>query len=343
MNKSIKTVMVVCLSNGHIGEPYIAHELKLGIERLESMGLKVKFSANALKGKQYIKDHPEKRAEDLLEAFKDPEVDMILCAIGGDDTYLLLPYLFDNHELADVLNEKIFLGFSDTTWNHFMLHKLGFNTYYGQSFLADICEISPDILPYTKKAFIDLITNGQVNKITPSDVWYDSREDFSVEAMGSVLGSHKNEGFELLQGPEVFEGKILGGCIDSIYDMFDNTRYSDTVDMAKKYQLFPNDWKDKILLLESSEEKMSVEKYKEALNFLKQEGVFNQINGILIGKPADEHLYNEYKQALIEVIDNKDLPILYNINIGHATPRCIIPFGVDCVVDAKNQIITFKN
>ena len=48
---------------------------------------------------EYIKDHPERRAEDLLATFRDPEIDLILCAIGGDDTYRLLPYLFDGGAL----------------------------------------------------------------------------------------------------------------------------------------------------------------------------------------------------------------------------------------------------
>ena len=45
-----------------------------------------------------------------------------LCAIGGDDTYRLLPYLFDNNELKEAVDVagkgKLFLGFSDTTMNH---------------------------------------------------------------------------------------------------------------------------------------------------------------------------------------------------------------------------------
>lgn len=56
---------------------------------------------------------------------------MILCAIGGDDTYRLLPYLFEHNELANVVSDKIFLDFSDTTINHFMLHKAGLKTFYG--------------------------------------------------------------------------------------------------------------------------------------------------------------------------------------------------------------------
>ena len=67
---------------------------------------------------------------------------------------------------------------------------------------------------------------------------------------------HANQGFKLLQGSGVFQGKILGGCIDSLYDIFDTTRHSDSVELCRKYDLFPNleDWKGKILLLESSEE-----------------------------------------------------------------------------------------
>lgn len=102
---------------------------------------------NARKGIDYIKEHPEKRAEDLLQAFRDPEIDMILCAIGGYDTFRLLPHLFEQSELQNAITQKVFLGFSDTTINHFMLHKLGLRTFYGQSFLADICEIVPGKIP----------------------------------------------------------------------------------------------------------------------------------------------------------------------------------------------------
>ena len=42
-----------------------------------------------------------------------------------------------------------------------------------------------------------------------------------------------------------------------------------------------------------------------------------------------------------EVNGPNELPLVFNINVGHAMPRCIIPFGVDAVVDAENQIIRF--
>lgn len=269
---------------------------------------------------------------------------MILCALGGDDTYRLLPYLFDNNELKNVVKKKVFLGFSDTTMNHLMLHKAGLNTFYGQAFLPDVCELQEDMLPYTKSYFKELIENGTIAKIKPSDVWYDSREDFSPDAIGTKMPSHKNNGFELLQGKDIFEGEILGGCIDTIFDIFNGERYADSPEICARYSIFPDleDWRGKILLLETSEEKAPPEKYRRMLEALKQYGIFDVISGVLVGKPADETYFEEYKDVLIKVINDSSLPVVANLNIGHATPRCIIPFGVAAKVNVADQVITFK-
>ena len=339
----IKTVEIVSLSSGIIGEPFAAHELRIGEERLKSMGLQVKYSKNALKGIGYLNDHPEARAADLLEAYADPDVDMILCAIGGDDTYRLLPYLFENDELKKAVNDKVFLGFSDTTINHLMLHKLGIKTFYGQSFLSDVCELDSEMLPYTRKYFEELILTGKIKEIRPSDVWYEERTAFDETQIGQPRVKHGNTGFELIQGPAVFEGKILGGCIDSMLDMFNSERYEDMPALCEKYHIFPDadDWKGRILLLESSEENTSPIKYRQALEYLKERGVFQMISGVLVGKPMDDTYAEEYKDQLISVIDDPSLPVLCNVNIGHATPRCIIPFGVNALVDADKQVIQF--
>ena len=341
----IKTVAIVSLSSGIIGESFVQHEVELGVKRLEAMGLNIRFMPHARHGLAYVKDHPEDRAADLLAAFRDPEIDMIFCAIGGDDTYRLLPFLFDRDELRQAVSRKVFLGFSDTTINHFMLHKVGLNTFYGQSFLSDVCELGPDMLPYTQKYFQELIQTGMIQKITPSDTWYEERVSFGPDQIGVPRKAHPDRGFELLQGSPVFSGSILGGCIDSMFDFFDGGRYADMPVLCQKYRLFPSveDWEGKILLLESCEEKMSPAKYQKALVYLKKTGVFGAVSGVLVGKPMDEAYDREYRQALTEVIDNPRLPIVCNINIGHAAPRCIIPFGVPAQVDAEKQQILFMN
>ena len=339
----IKNVGIVSLSSGIIGESFVRFEVDIGLQRLKDYGLNVTFMPNALMGLEYIKAHPEKRAEDLLEAFRNPEIDMILCAIGGDDTYRMLPYLFDHNELEKAVTDKVFLGFSDTTINHLMLHKVGLRSFYGQAFLPDLCELSPEMHPYTRKYFEELISTGEIREITPSSVWYEQRKSFSPDQVGKSLTVHSDHGFELLQGPPVFYGKILGGCIDSLYDCFNGDRYADMPVLCKKYHLFPiaEEWRERILLLETSEEKMTPEKYRQALVYLKEAGVFDAVSGVLVGKPMDETYAEEYKRLLTEVIDRTELPVVFNLNIGHAIPRCIIPFGIEAVVDAEKQTIRF--
>lgn len=340
----IKNIAIVSLSAGTIGEDFVEHEVEIGKKRLKDLGLNVIFMPNALKGIEYLKNHPENRATDLLQAFRDPDIDMILCAIGGDDTYRLLPYLFEHEELASAISKKVFLGFSDTTINHLMLNKVGLNTFYGQSFLADICELEKEMLPYTKKYFEEVIQSGKIKEIKPSEVWYEGRKNFGIDQIGKPLKSHSNLGFELLQGSSVFSGEILGGCIDSLYDIFNGDRYADMPVLCSKYALFPKkeEWEGRILLLESSEEKMPPEKYRKALTVLKDTGIFDVVSGILVGKPIDEAYAEEYREILVDVIENPNLPLVFNINVGHAQPRCIIPFGVKATVDVEHQVIRFE-
>lgn len=340
----VKKIGIVSLSSGILGEDFVTHEVKIGIERLKKYGIEVEFLPNSKKGIEFIKNNPEERAKDLIKAFKDDSIDMILCAIGGDDTYRLLPYLFENNELKKAVKQKIFLGFSDTTIDHLMLNKVGIKTFYGQAFLSDVCELSNEMLPYSKHFFEELINNGRIKEIYPSDVWYNEREDFSEKSIGISMEEHQNKGFELLRGNAKFEGQILGGCLETIFDIFDNSRYEDTVYLCQKYNLFPslNEWENKILLLETSEERPKPELFRKMILKLQEYGIFDVISGLIIGKPQNEEYYNEYKQIILDEIRNKNLSIVYNINIGHSTPRCIIPFGVNAKVDIERQIIEFK-
>ena len=57
--------------------------------------------------------------------------------------------------LAHLVGRKAFPflvpGFAD---------KVGLNTFYGQSFLADVCELGPEMLPYSRKYFEELISRS---------------------------------------------------------------------------------------------------------------------------------------------------------------------------------------
>ena len=74
----VKNVAIVSLSSGIIGEEFVQFEVEIGLRRLREYGLNVKIMPHARMGLQYVYEHPEKPAEELQSAFRDPEIDMIL-------------------------------------------------------------------------------------------------------------------------------------------------------------------------------------------------------------------------------------------------------------------------
>ena len=79
-------VAVVSLSRGMLGEDKFIHKYYLAKQRLENdYGLEVVAMPNALKGIDYLYRHPEARAQDLMDAFRDPSVKAVFNAIGGDE------------------------------------------------------------------------------------------------------------------------------------------------------------------------------------------------------------------------------------------------------------------
>ena len=103
------------------------------------------------------------------------------------------------------------------------------------------------MLPYTRQYFEELLTTGRIRCIRPSDTVYESRKDFGESQLGTPLAAKKLGGFRLLQGSGQFSGEILGGCIDSIFDMFNPSRYADMPEICRKYGLFPDVYKRQIV------------------------------------------------------------------------------------------------
>lgn len=299
---------------------------------------------HSLKGIDYLKSHPQARAADLKQAFTDSSIAGIICAIGGEDTYRLLPYLMEDEEFTSAVRNhpKLFTGFSDTTVNHLMLYRLGLCTYYGPNFICDLGEIADQMLPYSREAFESYLEGKEYNQIISSEIWYEERKDFSRAAVGTDRTAHKElRGYELLQGPEVFSGKLLGGCLESLYEVLTGTRYADEKEICARYDIFPDkkEWEGKVLFVETCEEKPAPELVEKELTALKEKGVFDAVSGMIVGKPQDEAYYEEYKEIYKKVICNDTLPIVYNVNFGHANPRCALPIGGEVKVDMKEKKI----
>lgn len=328
-------VAIVSLSRGSLGEPAFIHKFEIAKRRLEEdFGLTVEAMPNALRGIDYLDRHPEARAEDWMAAFADPGVKAIFNAIGGDDAIRLLPYVdFDLIRR----NPKIFTGFSDTTTNHFMMHRAGVMSYYGASVMTNFSEYVR-INDYTAAAIRNTLFEPKPElEILSSPYWYDDEDEkiwWDEKNIRTLRAYHPEEiGYEVLQGGGVAEGELLGGCIDVFIELLGTP-------------LWPSrsEWKGKLLFLETSEEDMSCDLLTWLLRNLAAQGIFEEISGILVGKPARRSKYEPYKAVYRRVVGfeagRPDLPILYNVNFGHAEPIGVLPIGARCRLDAERKTLT---
>lgn len=329
------TVAVVSLSSGMLGEPWAIHKLDIARERLENdFGLRVRVMPNALRGIKYLDAHPEARAADLMDAFRDPDIHGIINAIGGEDTVRLLPFI----DLDTIRrNPKVFTGFSDTTSNHLMLYKAGVVSYYGASLMCDFAEYVK-INDYTERMIRTTLFDPKPTLDIPSaPYWYDDEDEriwWKPENMGVQKQYHPEEiGYELLQGGGIVEGELLGGCLD-VFIMLTGTAIWPSL----------NEWRGKLLFAETSEEDMSPELLTWILRNLAAQGIFDVIAGIIVGKPARRSKHEPYKEVWRRVVGREagrpELPILYNVNIGHASPIGVLPYGVRCRLDADKKTLT---
>ena len=323
-------VAVVSLSSGILGDEAFIHKYDIAKERLEKeFGLNVVAMPNALKGSKFIYENPELRAKDLMDAFRDKSIKAIFCAIGGDDTIRTLPYI-DYDVIKN--NPKIFMGYSDTTVNHLMMHKAGLVSYYGPSFMCEF-GMYVKMFDYTKEAVNNILLNDSTNlEIKSSLVWSDDFIPWGIDNINKQLKTKEEmHGYELLQGEGIVEGELLGGCLD-VFPMVIGTEIWPTLD----------EWKDKILLIETSEEEPRPDYVKFFLRNLGAQRIFDVVKGIIVGKPHNEKYYEEYKETIKDVLkeyNKENLPVLYNINTGHADPIGVLPLGTKVRIDYDNKKI----
>ena len=324
-------VAIVSLSSGILGEKEFLHKYELGKKRLEEkFGLEVVAMENTLKGIKYLYNHPEKRVEDLMNAFKDESIKAIICSIGGDDAIRLLPYI-DYEVIRN--NPKIFMGFSDTTANHLMMYKAGIVSYYGPCLMCDFANYV-DMYDYTEKAVRELLFEAKDNyEIIKCEYWTNEQIEWCEENINKQKEKLKDEkGYEVVQGKGKLTGKLLGGCLDA-FPLYNGTAIWPTLD----------EWKDKILFFETSEDMPGPQYITWYLRNLGAQGIFNVAKGILVGKPQEEKYYEEYKEVYKKVLKEygrEDMPVLYNVNFGHSEPIGIIPYGIECELDVDNKKIT---
>ncbi|WP_042149451.1 S66 peptidase family protein [Paucisalibacillus sp. EB02] len=310
-------VATISLSWGGAGDPELRWRYEQGIDRLrEVFGLEVVAMPNSLKGSDFLYQNPESRAEDLMEAFKDPSIKAIFSNIGGDDSIRLLPYI-EMEVIRD--NPKIFMGYSDTTITHLMCIKAGISSFYGPAILTDFAE-NVSMHPYTIDTVIrTLFSSHSIGEILPAPEWTSEFLAWGESNKNQIRNMNPNFGYEVLQGEGIARGHLIGGCME-------------VLEIAKGTSIWPEMglFDNSILFFETSEDTPEPSLLRYWLRNYGAQGILEKVNGVIFGKPLDEKYYGEYKKEIRMVLKEfmlEDLPVLYNMNFGHTEPKCILPYG----------------
>lgn len=104
----------------------------------------------------------------------------------------------------------------------------------------------------------------------------------------------------------------------------------------------------KILFFETSEDKPTPEYVKYELRNWNVQGIFDQINGLIIGRARD-YTDEETKKLEKYVLDivgmesgHPEIPTITNVDFGHTEPQIILPLGITTKIDCKNRTIKLK-
>ncbi len=322
------TIATISPAWGCAGDEDIRWKYELGVKRLEELGLHVIAAPNSLKGAAFLEQHPEKRAEDVMWAFEKREVKAIIANIGGNDSHKLLPYL--KPEIIQQ-NPKILCGYSDVMNLHLYCYQLGLSTFYGPNLLTTVAEAG-EWHPYSKDWFQKVFFETEaVGEIAPSKEWsFDAHNHTNPQHTGKYIA---NQGYERVQGKGVVRGRLFGGHGGLM-----------EYDSESPIVLTQEDFADTILFFEDIPEFCDVEYMGEFFDWLGRNGYLQVLKGVIIGKMCTAEPFAPYAEKIRHIVSGKygliDMPILYGMNFGHASPICILPYGAEAELDIEKLQFT---
>ncbi|MCB9988575.1 MAG: LD-carboxypeptidase [Rhodospirillales bacterium] len=298
---------------------------------MEAFKVNVVEMPHTMRDADWLFRNPQARADDLMQAFSDFSINGIIATIGGEDSVRLIPWL-DFGVIRN--NPKIFMGYSDTTNAHLACVKAGLTSFYGPSIMAGFAE-NGGLFPYMEEAVRKtLFSSDPVGDIPQADGWTVEFLDWANPDNQAIKRNMSSPlGRRVLQGTGTVQGHLMGGCLD-VFPMVVGT------------ELWPDKelWQGAILFLETSEEAPPVESVKRWLRNLGAQGIFDAVNGVILGRPGgpvpvDELMrYDAILQKVVaEEFCQPDLPLMTQMDFGHTDPMFVLPYGVQAEIDCENK------
>lgn len=319
------------------GPSVFPHIYELGLENLRSLGLNPIAFPTACMSAERLYRNPELRAEDINRAFADPTIQGIIASIGGDDAVRILKHL-DIEKIKAC--PKLLMGYSDFTPLNTYLNQNGLVTFNGPSIMAGFAQLKR-FSPAYRRYIEDYLFAENEPFDAPFDLpvfssyteGYAPWEDLNNE--GRINPLKPNDGLHFIQGKTKVSGQLFGGCT-AILEMMKGTRFWPQ----------PGFWKRKILFLETSENKPSVEQVRYWLRNYGVMGVYDQLSGLIIGRPRDYSIQEKVafeamiQQVVRDEFGQAELAIVSNVDFGHTDPQLILPLGVDVEINPQARKLT---
>lgn len=317
------TIALISISGGRAGDKDMLYRYQIGKERLEELwGVRAITTPNALAGSNFLYEHPEARAADLMWAMQNKEVNGIICMMGGDDSYRVFPYI-DLNVIKN--NPKVFMGFSDIASWMAVFAKAGVRTYYGPNLLTPIAQPA-ELDSYTREAITKCLFSTEIIGNVPACSNYTNIEWRNLAK--SDIKWVPNPGYKLVQGSGVVRGRIFGGCAGPLRQIMGTEFFPDR-----------DFFKDCIIMLEGGSPYGSTLAGLHDLRAFDAAGMFRYAAGIIMGQLSEEE-----EKLIIKFLKyearREDIPVLSNVDFGHRTPMTVIPIGAMAEIDCSH--VTFS-
>ena len=315
MLKKGSTIGVTAMSAG-VGKKI--DEYELSISKLKENGFNI-VETESVRVNHFISNTGENRAKELDELICDENIDMVMCASGGDFALEMLPYV--NWENIKN-NPKWIMGASDpTSILYYVTTKLDIATIYGHN------AGGYDAINLDKSNLISL------DYLKGNLVKQESYPLYESDKKSRTMDGYKLDTpvvYENLFGDVDISGRIIGGCIDVLKDII-GTKYDGTEEFLKRYSDDGIIWYFDNFAMDSASFYRTLIQFREA-------GWFKNTKAILVGRVMypNEEFDMSYQDALIKAFEGMNIPVVYNMDIGHVVPKMTIINGAICHVESSN-------
>ncbi|WP_044618210.1 S66 family peptidase [Gynuella sunshinyii] len=321
---------IAVLSPSWGGPSLFPHIYQQGLSNIRALGFNVVEFPTATTDATTLYLDPKLRARDINDAFANTSVDGIISTIGGEDSVRILPYI-DTDIVRN--NPKFFMGYSDTTTLTSYFNQLGLVSFNGPAVMAGFSQLNAFSEAYRNYLTGVLFNSPEAWEMPVFEEYHTGYPSWSdVANTGKVKEAEINHGPRFLQGSGVCSGRLFGGCVE-VLEMMKGTRFWPDEDF----------WNGKVLFLETSEDKPPVGQIRHWLRNYGMLGVFERINGVLVGRP------NSYSDAEKDALDEtltmvisrefgrSDLPVVSRLDFGHTDPQLVMPLGIECQIDCDRR------